>query len=282
MGRGAEARIVRTPVPVALVDFTSMYPSVNALLDTRSLLSAVELTRHDATGAVHELVNAPDLVDRLLDPAVWRRDIGVTLVEVQPDQDVLPVRAKYDPTSGDYGIGVNRYTLAGSAWYALPDVLAATILGDHPPKILRAIRLVGEGTQAGLRPVRLRGDRELDPRTSDPFVAMVEERHRVEQDMSLVKAERDRRTRFLKVTANSTSYGVLARFDRREGATCTRVLVYGPDAAVKQQPVAVPRDTQAPDGVPAPHRPAPRPGQSRQPRQCQGTLARLLRADPRR
>src|SRR5439155_18935944 len=36
-GGRAEARIVRTPVPVVLVDFTSMYPSVNALLGTWEL-----------------------------------------------------------------------------------------------------------------------------------------------------------------------------------------------------------------------------------------------------
>jgi hypothetical protein len=242
-GGRAEARIVRTPVPVALVDFTSMYPSVNALLDTRSILNAAEIAIHDATDDVRELLKAPDLVHRLLDPAVWRRDIGVTLVEIQPEDDILPVRAKYDPTSGDYGIGVNPYHLDGSAWYALPDVLAATILaGGKHPRVIRAVRLVGQGTQPGLKAVTLRGDRELDPLRDDPFLAMIEERHRVLRDPALAVSERKRRERFLKITANSTSYGVLARFDRRERAAPTAVMVHGPGGRPFEAKTAAPED----------------------------------------
>ncbi len=39
-GGRAEARIVRTPVPVVVADFTSMYPALNALLGTWPLLTA--------------------------------------------------------------------------------------------------------------------------------------------------------------------------------------------------------------------------------------------------
>jgi hypothetical protein len=51
-----------------------------------------------------------------------------------------------------------------------------------------------------------------------------------------------RQERFLKVTANSTSYGVLARFDRRERPTPTTVRVYGPDGEPSLKPVASPED----------------------------------------
>jgi hypothetical protein len=201
-GGRAEARIVRTPVPVALVDYTSMYPSVNALLDTRSLLNAATITSKDVSDSVRELLATSNLAVRLLDPVAWREEIGVTLVELQPRGDVLPVRAQYDPNSGDPGIGVNPYWLDGSTWHALPDVLAAAVLGDHPPTIIRAVRLVGQGIQAGLAAVRLRGGRELDPTRADPFVAMIEERHRVLTDSALTDSERRRQERFLKVTAN--------------------------------------------------------------------------------
>lgn len=46
--------------------------------------------------------------------------------------DILPIRAHYDPVGGDLGIGVNPYHLDRPVWYALPDVIAATILtGRH-------------------------------------------------------------------------------------------------------------------------------------------------------
>jgi hypothetical protein len=237
-GGRAEARIVRTPVPVALVDFTSMYPSVNALLGTRSLLTAERIHVQDATDDVRTMLGNPGLVDWCLQPNAWS-EIGVTLVEVEPNGAVLPVRAKYDPASGDFGIGVNPFQLDdGAVWYALPDVIAAAILDPTAARALtvrRALRLVGQGIQASLRPATLRGGRELDPRRDDPFLAMIEERHRV-------AATDPRQERFLKVTANSTSYGVLARFDRRERATPTTVQVYGPDDEPFDATTAAPED----------------------------------------
>jgi hypothetical protein len=236
-GGRAEARIVRAPVPVALVDFTSMYPSVNALLDTRSLLTAERIRVDDVTDQARAMLVRPDLTKWCLTPDAWR-EIGVTLVEIEPNGAVLPVRAKYDPTSGDYGIGVNPYTYQGRVWYALPDVIAAKILApDDAPhlEVVRAVRLVGEGTAETLQPVDLRGGRQLDPRHDDPFIAMIEERHHV-------RDTDPRQERFLKVTANSTSYGVLARFDRRERATPTTVHVYGPDGEPFEKPVRAPED----------------------------------------
>jgi hypothetical protein len=235
-GGRAEARIVRTPVPVTLVDFTSMYPSVNTLLGTWALLRAEALTTTDATEQVRALLNAPNLVERCLTPTLWE-EIGVTLVELEPDRDVLPVRAVYDPTSADYGIGVNPLSYNGRLWYTLPDVLAAAILNPTvegaggPPRVIRAIQLVRTGDQADLRPVQLRGGDLIDPAATDPFVRLIEQRQRVLRDRSLDPAERARLERFLKITANATAYGVLARFDRRHPDTHARLTIYGPDEA---------------------------------------------------
>ena len=230
-GGRAEARIVRTPVPVAVVDFASMYPTVNALLGTWQLLCANKLTTVDATDDVRQLLADRELFDRCHTRELWRQ-LGVTLVELEPKGDVLPVRGRYDPTSDDYGIGVNPLTYQGTLWYLLPDVVAATILNPlegkpTPPHVVRAIRLVGDGAQPGLKPVKLRGRETIDPATDDPFVRMIEERHRI--DPNLDQAIRDRFDRFLKITANATAYGVLARFDRREPDTKTRLTIHGPD-----------------------------------------------------
>ncbi len=246
-GGRAEASIVRTPVPVVLVDFTSMYPSVNALLGTWRLLIADQLSRKDVTQEVRRLLGDGNLLERCLEPELWRQ-LGVTLVEVEPAGAVLPTRARYDPTSTDFGIGVNPLSYEGRLWYALPDLIAAVLLtpavAANAPllQVKRALRLTPIGTQRDLKPVQLRGGKTINPITDDPFVHMIEERQRVLRDHSLNEAERNRLERFLKITANATAYGVLARFDRREQSKPTAVTVYGPDQDPANTPTPTPED----------------------------------------
>ncbi len=229
-GGRAEARIVRTPVPVVVADFTSMYPALNALLDTWPMITAARLSVDDATEPVRQLLQARNLVELLLDPLTWRHRIGMTLVQLDhPDGVVLPVRAGYEPGARDYGIGVNPLTYDGQLWYALPDVLAAALLSDAPITVTRAVRLRPHGQQSGLRPVQLRGSRRVDPRsTSNPFVAMIEERHRTRHATDQSSDEKIRLDLFLKITANATAYGSLARFDRRDETHPVPVTVHGP------------------------------------------------------
>ena len=146
-----------------------------------------------------------------------------------PDGVILPVRAGYPPDARDYGIGVNPLRYDGPLWYALPDVLAAALLGTAAIPVRRAVRLRPVGRQPGLRPVQLRGHRTVDPRQrANPFVAMIEERHRVRRDAALPAEDRSRLDIFLKITANATAYGSLARFDRRDLTDPVPLTVYGP------------------------------------------------------
>ena len=247
-GGRAEARIVRTELPVVLLDFTSMYPSVNALLGTWRLLCAERIHVRDVTAKTRRLLAAPDLLERCLRPELWR-EIGVTLVELEPDGDLFPSRGNYDPAGVDYAIALNPLTYEGRLWYMLPDVVAATILSPHQdgavvkvPRVIRALRLQADRLEEGLRPVALRGGELVDPASEDPFVHMIEERQRVLADESLSEAERDRLQLFLKITANATAYGVLARFDRRDEAGNTTVKVYGPDPDPIEWPIKSPED----------------------------------------
>jgi hypothetical protein len=239
-GGRAEARIVRTPVPVAYVDANSLYPAVNALLDTWGVLRAERIEPTDVTREVRELLDDPRLADRCFTRDLWRQ-VGVTLVEIEPDGEILPARGSYNPESLDYGIGVNPLRYQGTLWYTLPDVIAAAIL-SKPPTVVRAIRLAPVGVQPGLQPVKLRGGQLIDPTMDDPFVAMINERHRVRQDPQLDAQERGRVERFLKITANATAYGTLARFDRRDLATPTPIDVYGPDGLTPAAPTKTPED----------------------------------------
>jgi hypothetical protein len=230
-GGRAEARIVRVPVPVVVADFTSMYPAQNALLGTWDVLTANRLELVDVTEQVRSLVADPGLFDRLHDRDTWRDDVGVTFVQLADiDGAILPVRARYEPrhrpatdhvpgrpVTGNLNIGVNPlHYQGGTLTYTLPDVLAATLFGPAAFTIVKATRIRPVGQQAGLRRVRLRGGPWLNPRTRDPFLAMIEQRHRVKHDQALDDAERDRLDLFLKITANAASYGSLARFDRHD------------------------------------------------------------------
>jgi hypothetical protein len=237
-GGRAEARIVRTPVPVTLVDAASMYPTVNALLGAWRLMVAERIDTVDATDEVRDLLADRHVVDRCFDRSFWHDEIGVTLVELAgSDGDVLPVRAYWDPDAQDPGIGVNPLRYRGTLWYMLPDVIASVALSERVPDVARAIRLLPNGTQPGLRAVKLRGGPIVDPvgEGTDPFITMVQERRWVEADEGLPKEERDRLGKFLKITANATSYGILARFDRRERSGT--VNVFGPDGDPTERPV---------------------------------------------
>ncbi|MBU1866016.1 MAG: hypothetical protein KKE89_06345, partial [Actinobacteria bacterium] len=235
-GGRVEARIVRTPIPVAYVDATSMYPTVNALLGTWSLLTAQIIDQVDTTQDVRDLLADPRLEDRCFERGFWRDQIGVTFVELDhPDGALLPVRGQYDETSPDPRIGVNPLRYQGTIWYALPDVIASVLLTGNAAPVARAIRLTGTGQQPTLRPVPLRGGPEINPASEDPFVRFIELRHRIRQDDTLAEAERDRLDQFLKITANATSYGVLARYDRKTLSKPTTVIVYGPDPLFESQ-----------------------------------------------
>lgn len=238
-GGRAEARIVRTPVPVTLIDAASMYPTVNALLGTWRLMAARSIDPVDVTDAVRTLLADPDVIDRCFDRSFWREEIGVTLVELAgADGDILPIRAYWDPDAQDPGIGVNPLTYRGTLWYMLPDVIASVALSDRVPDIARAIRLIPSGTQSGLQTVNLRGGPTVDPADdrTDPFVTMVRERRRIDADVEISEAERERLTKFLKITANATAYGILARFDRRERKGM--VTVFGPDDEPRKESVS--------------------------------------------
>ena len=61
-------------------------------------------------------------------------------------------------------------------------------------------------------------------------------------DPELSEPERDRLELFLKITANATAYGSLARFDRRDLDTAIPVSVHGPDPDPRTETIKTPED----------------------------------------
>jgi hypothetical protein len=195
-GGRAECRIRRWPVPVVPVDLTSEYPSVDALLGIWDVLTAKQLTIEDATKEVRSLVAGVTL-ENLFQPDIWKE--LKFYAQIVPDQDILPVRSVYDSKSGTCNIGLNKLRWKQPIWVAGPDLVASVILSGHIPDVRKAIRIVPDGKQSGLKSVSLRSAITVDPETEDFFTRVIEYRKQNKHD--------DRLQYFLKILANSTSYG---------------------------------------------------------------------------
>lgn len=236
-GGRAEARIRRAVVPVTYCDFLSMYPTVNALMGLWLLLTAESLEAVDATEEVRQFLASVTL-GSCFDPATWQRFGFFALV--RPDGHILPVRARYDRESDAFNIGVNPVTPETPIWYAGPDLVAATLLTARAPEVVSAFRLVPGGRQRRLHTVKLRGAVPISPRRDDFFRVAVEARKTLPAD-SLRTPEENRLDAFLKVLANSGSYGVFAELNREEACAgeSVKVTVHGLDGPFESRTTAV-------------------------------------------
>ncbi len=168
-------------------------------------------------------------------------------MQIQPDGDVLPVRANYRDTD-EWSIGVNPLHSQQPLWFTLPDLIASKLLSGRTPAVLQAVRFQPVGQQDGLTPVRLRGEVIVDPRGQDFFRRVVEERQSAKRR---ARGHPDRCTcpdcglsHFLKVLANSGSYGIYAEMIRHELPSGARepVTVYPPSGAPFQAKVRAPEE----------------------------------------
>lgn len=226
-GGRAEARIRLHAVPVMHTDFLSMYPTVNALMGLWDYVTAESLELVDATEEVSALL-ARVTPDEWFARAPWRA--LPFFARIRPRGDILPVRAQYASESDAWNIGVNPLTADFPVWVAGPDLVASALLMGRAPELLEARRLVPRGRQSSLKPLRLRGQLLVDPRGVDFFRAVIEMRKSLGARPSPTDTERARLDQFLKVLANSGSYGVFAEMNRRDLPSDERadVILYAP------------------------------------------------------
>jgi hypothetical protein len=100
-GGRAEVHLRHVPAPVAVVDFTSMYPTVDTLMGIWDLVTATRIETIDVATEINELL-ATITAEGCFDPELWRR--LVVIAELIPDGDMLPVRADYAPENWSIGI----------------------------------------------------------------------------------------------------------------------------------------------------------------------------------
>jgi hypothetical protein len=210
-GGRAECRIRRVLTPVRYVDFTSMYPTVNALLELWQFHTAERVVAIDAINDVRQLLAEVTLTG-VFDPAFWKRLRFVALVK--PSDDILPLRARYG-SDQTYTIGLNYVASERPLWYPGPDLVAAVLLTGKVPEIESAFRLEPVGIASNLKAVKLGGEIPIDPLRSDFFRSLIEERQRVKKSTGIDDAIGQRLDKQLKVLANSGGYGIFAQMDRR-------------------------------------------------------------------
>lgn len=225
-GGRAEVHIRRTIVPVIHCDFLSMYPTVCTLMGLWQFVIAQGMTEHDETDKIRKFVETCEL-DDLQDPAIWPS--LTVLVKVLPENDIFPVRARYedqhDAPQRDDGetvsatIGLNHLTSPDPLWLTLADVLASKILSGKAPKILEAIRFKPLPPQKGLRSITL-GTEEIDPVQGDFYRDLINKRRAVKARMNNAtadeKAALQSEQQALKILANATSYGIFVELNVSE------------------------------------------------------------------
>jgi hypothetical protein len=213
-GGRAECRIRRTPVPIVHTDFTSQYPTVNALLGNWDLLTAESVSFEDCTDEVRNMLAGMELEDAF-NPAFWKRLSFFALV--RPERDILPVRTVYNGRTQN--IGLNYLTSEQPIWSAGPDVVASRLLAGKAPEILKAIRMVPHGQQQGLENTNLAGMVAIHPKSDDFFCHVIEQK-------SVHKPTNKPLARFLKILGNSGSYGLFVELNQGRVSKPVNVKVF--------------------------------------------------------
>ena len=177
----------------------------------------------DATAETQSFLDDVQLSD-LQDPGTWKQ--LTALVQVQPEADIFPVRARYATRIKEQTksaemptIGVNYLSADRPLWFTLADCVASKLLAGKAPKLVRAIRFAPKPPQDGLRGLKIAGHAEyaVDPYEDDFYRRVIELRRRVKAELE--DAERrdansqetknlDMDQLALKILANATSYGI--------------------------------------------------------------------------
>jgi hypothetical protein len=221
-GGRAECRIRKTPVPVILTDFTSQYPTVNALLGNWVVLKASSIRFKPCTRKIRKWLREIDFEDAF-DPAFWKNLSFFALVK--PDRNILPVRTVYNGRTRN--IGFNHLSSHKPIWYAGPDIVASILLQGSIPKIIKAVRMEPSGRQRNLCSTHLAKMVPIDPYKDDFFVRVIEQRNHLKRSNRPVSD-------FLKVLGNSGSYGLFVQVDPETLQKAKTVRVYSGEKSRRQ------------------------------------------------
>jgi hypothetical protein len=237
-GGRAEVRLRRLITQVLYCDFTSMYPTVCTLMGLWDFVVGRGMSHRDSTEETRRTLKDVQISD-LQKSAYWR---GLrTIVQVQPEADVFPVRGRYGEPP-QYTIGLNYLTSEFPMWFTLADCMASKLMTDKAPQVLRALTFQPLGLQPGLWPVNIMGssDYRVDPSKDDFYQRLIGLRMAVrqrgkragKQDAAKIEIEQ----LALKILANASSYGIFVELNVEELRAKRTLQRYG--ASDKGEPVS--------------------------------------------
>ncbi|MGD9658359.1 MAG: hypothetical protein AB7U61_12125, partial [Methylocystis sp.] len=237
-GGRAEVHIRREIVPVIHCDFLSMYPTVCTLMGLWNFVCAKGVNHFDDTQAVRQFVDKPasQLIQNLRRKDAWSS--LAALLQVEPKDDLFPVRAKYDPlvkgVTPTATIGLNYLSSNEPLWLTLADVLVSKILTGRTPKILRAIQFEPMEHQEGLRPIKVAGE-TIDPAKDDFYRALIIHRNTLKKRAAATKDQKEAAALendqlAVKILANATSYGIFVELNVEDYVSAKPMIGYGAKA----------------------------------------------------
>lgn len=228
-GGRSEVHIRREVVQVLYCDFLSMYPTVCTLMGLWRFVTAQGMTQQDTTAETREFLEKVIISD-LQRQETWQ---GLsTIVQVMPDDDIFPVRAKYGDVA-QHTIGSNYLTSKTPLWFTLADCISSKLLTGRAPKILKAVSFTPKQMQDDLMPVNIAGKEEcrVSPCEGDFFKQIIDLRTTVKKQIKSAAAQNkptlENQQLALKILANATSYGIFVEFNTEEEKLLQPMLCYG-------------------------------------------------------
>ena len=252
-GGRVECGIRAVAVPGVLVDFSSEYPTVSALMGMWPYHIATGVEAEEGDPAETQTWLERITVDDVLEPGFWPRLHAI--VQVDPMGSRLPTRASYGPVqrsrrhhgsraARNVALPIRRdQTLQ---WWTLADAVAAVLEGGTAPRILRVVRFRPKAPQANLEAINVAGDGRyrVDPLGDDFVRRLVELRTALRRDGRVARAsgdervadELDARAGALKKSANSIAYGIPIEVNVTDFGKSVTVEVARPDGTTYSPP----------------------------------------------
>ncbi|WP_268541332.1 hypothetical protein [Candidatus Nitrosotenuis cloacae] len=214
-GGRTECKIRKTPTRVDVLDFLSMYPTVCTLQNLWKFVIAERIEYREATHEITQFIDKFTIQD-VQKPEIWTRLQGI--VQIEPESDVLPVRARYG-NKHVWNIGVNHLASKAPLWYSIADVLTSKLYTGKTPKIIHAYKFFPDGMQKGLKSINIQGI-QINPYKDDLFKKLVEYRQELKQ-------KKDPRQQIIKIIVNAISYGIFVEITTQDESKKIPVDVYG-------------------------------------------------------
>jgi hypothetical protein len=228
-GGRSEVRIRKKPTKVRLMDFKSMYPTIFSLMGLWKFIIADKIEWQGSTEETRRLISKIQLND-LTNPSLYPG--LVTIVQILPDRDILPLRTHYGEDKEAYNIGVNYVTSKTPQWYTLPEVIGSKLLTGKAARIIQALTFKPVGIQQNLRTVEIPGGLVGQPQ-ENLIKSLIEHRKKKQNERDETTDEREHQRldvvqNQLKILANTLSYGIFIEMNTDNKSSA--VHAYGLDA----------------------------------------------------